>query len=43
VPVELGIASWLLERQLGLAFMAPTAVAIVAVCILGVDLAHPNV
>jgi hypothetical protein len=34
VPVELGIALWLLERQLGLAFLAPTAVAMFAVCLL---------
>jgi len=26
VPIELGIALWLLERQLGLAFLAPGAV-----------------
>ena len=32
VPIELGIALWLLERQLGLAFLAPGAVAISAVC-----------
>ena len=40
VPIELGIALWLLERQLGLAFLAPAAVAIFAVC-LQVNLAHP--
>jgi hypothetical protein len=34
VPVELGIALWLLEKQLGLAFLAPTAVAMFAVCLL---------
>ncbi|KAE8452406.1 hypothetical protein EG329_001107 [Mollisiaceae sp. DMI_Dod_QoI] len=28
VPIELGIALWLLNRQLGLAFLAPAAVAI---------------
>lgn len=33
VPVELGIALWLLEKQLGLAFLAPTAVAMFAVCL----------
>jgi hypothetical protein len=35
VPVELGIALWLLERQLDLAFLAPTAVSIFAVCFSG--------
>lgn len=40
VPVELGIALWLLERQLGLAFLAPTAVAIFAVCVLRVNSAE---
>lgn len=33
VPVELGMALWLLEKQLGLAFLAPTAVAMFAVCL----------
>jgi ATP-binding cassette subfamily C (CFTR/MRP) protein 1 len=31
VPVELGIALWLLERELSLAFLAPTAVAAISV------------
>jgi ATP-binding cassette subfamily C (CFTR/MRP) protein 1 len=31
VPVELGIALWLLERGLSLAFLAPTAVAAISV------------
>jgi len=31
VPVELGLALWLLQRQLGLAFLAPGAVAMFAV------------
>jgi hypothetical protein len=43
VPVELGIALWLLERQLGLAFLAPTAVAMFAVRYLGIDLPHVNI
>ena len=30
VPIELGIALWLLERQLGLAFLAPAFVAFIA-------------
>lgn len=30
VPIELGICLWLLNRQLGLAFLAPTVVAMVA-------------
>lgn len=30
VPVELGLALWLLERQLGLAFLAPAAVAFIS-------------
>ena len=30
VPVELGIALWLLYRQLGVAFMAPAAVALLS-------------
>ncbi|KUJ07957.1 putative ATP-binding cassette transporter [Mollisia scopiformis] len=30
VPIELGIALWLLNRQLGLAFLAPGAVAILS-------------
>ncbi|MCJ1399110.1 hypothetical protein MMC11_002312 [Xylographa trunciseda] len=30
VPIELGLALWLLERQLGLAFSAPATVAIIA-------------
>jgi hypothetical protein len=30
VPVELGIALWLLQRQLGLSFLAPAAVAILS-------------
>ena len=34
VPVELGVALWLLERELGLAFLAPTAVA--AISIMGI-------
>ena len=34
VPVELGIALYLLERQLGLAFLAPCSVAII--CTTGV-------
>ena len=36
VPIELGIALFLLERQLGLAFLAPAAVAGFAVSLLGV-------
>lgn len=30
VPIELGIALWLLQRQLGLSFLAPAAVAIIS-------------
>jgi ATP-binding cassette subfamily C (CFTR/MRP) protein 1 len=30
VPVELGIALWLLQRELGLSFLAPAAVAIIS-------------
>lgn len=30
VPIELGICLWLLQRQLGLAFLAPGAVAILS-------------
>jgi ATP-binding cassette, subfamily C (CFTR/MRP), member 1 len=30
VPIELGTCLWLLQRQLGLAFLAPGAVAILA-------------
>ena len=33
VPIELGIALWLLERQLGLAFLAPAAVAFIATAV----------
>jgi len=31
VPIELGIALWLLHRQLGLAFLAPAIVALVSI------------
>ncbi|MCJ1434939.1 hypothetical protein MMC27_004309 [Xylographa pallens] len=34
VPIELGLALWLLERQLGLAFLAPAAVAIIATTVI---------
>lgn len=30
VPIELGLALWLLDRQLGLAFLAPAIVAFAA-------------
>jgi len=30
VPIELGIALWLLQRQIGLSFLAPAAVAILS-------------
>lgn len=30
VPIELGIALWLLETQLGLAFLAPALVAFIS-------------
>jgi ATP-binding cassette, subfamily C (CFTR/MRP), member 1 len=30
VPIELGLALWLLQRQLGLSFLAPAAVAIIS-------------
>jgi ATP-binding cassette subfamily C (CFTR/MRP) protein 1 len=30
VPIELGIALWLLQRQLGISFVAPAAVAIIS-------------
>ncbi|KAE9371145.1 putative multidrug resistance-associated protein [Stipitochalara longipes BDJ] len=30
VPVEIGIAMWLLQRELGLSFLAPAAVAIIS-------------
>jgi ATP-binding cassette, subfamily C (CFTR/MRP), member 1 len=43
VPVELGIALWLLERQLGLAFLAPTAVAMFAVRYLGIGFPHSKI
>jgi hypothetical protein len=34
VPIELAIALWLLERQLGLAFLAPAAVAFIATAVI---------
>lgn len=34
VPIELGIALWLLERQLGLAFLAPAGVAFFSTAII---------
>lgn len=30
VPIELGIAVWLLQRQLGISFLAPAVVAIIS-------------
>ena len=43
VPIELGIALWLLEKQLGLAFLAPGAVAIFAVRFRGIHFSFPIV
>lgn len=38
VFIELGIAAWLLQRQLGLAFLSPAAVAIISTaCVVGVS------
>ncbi len=37
VPIELGLALWLLNRQLGLAFLAPAIVAFISIAgILGI-------
>ncbi len=30
VPIELGIAIWLLQRQLGISFLAPASVALIS-------------